>query len=108
MNFLENHSNITKLIINFTFFMDISEEFIDTVTKRLKLEHLELIDKWVGMNNEIYLTICENSPSLKYLKLWNINVEKDFEECDKEFLRSRNIRFHLFNDESLNTPMVPF
>ena len=108
MEFLESNSNITKLIINFTFFMDLNEEFIDTITKKLKLEHLELIEKWIGMRNEIYLTICQNSPKLKYLKLWNINVEKDFDEQDKEYLRSRNIRFHLFNDESLNTPMVPF
>lgn len=108
MEFLVNHLKITKLIINFTFFMDLSEDFIDEITKKLKLEHLELIDKWVGLSNEIYVKICENTPSLKYLKLWNINVEKDFDDHDKEYLRSRNIKFHLYNDESLNTPMVPF
>lgn len=108
MAFIENHPDITKLIINFTFFMELSEDFIDTITKKLKLEHLELIDKWIGMPNEIYLTICENTPSLKYLKLWNINVENNFSDHDKEYLRSRNIKFHLFNDESLNTPMVPY
>lgn len=108
MEFLENHLGIVKLIVNFTFFVELSDDFIDIVTKKLKLEHLELIDKWIGMSNEIYVMICDNSKSLKYLKLWNINVEKDFDDNDKEFLRSRNIRFHLFNDESLNTPMVPF
>lgn len=107
MEFLENHSNITKLIINFTFFMDLNEEFIDIITKKLKLQHLEL-EKWIGMRTEIYVSICQNSPKLKYLKLWNINVEQDFDEQDKEYLRSRNINFYLFNDESLNTPMVPF
>lgn len=107
--FTDNHLNITKLIINFTFFIDLSDDFIDKVTKKLtKLEHVELIDKWIGMKNEIYLAICENSKNLKYLKLWNINVEKNFDESDKEFLRDRNIKFHLYNDESLNTPMIPF
>lgn len=108
LEFLENQPKITKLVINFTFFMDLTEDFIDTITRKLNLEHIELIDKWIGMKNEIYETICANCKNLKYLKLWNINVEKDFDETDKEFLRSRNIEFHLFNDESLNTPMVPF
>lgn len=108
LEFLDNNPKITKLVINFTFFMDLTEDFIDTITKKLNLEHVELIDKWIGMRNEIYEMICANCKNLKYLKLWNINVEKDFNETDKEFLRSRNIEFHLFNDESLNTPMVPF
>jgi hypothetical protein len=109
MEFLENNQNVTKLIINFTFFIDLSEDFIDQVTRKLtKLEHIELIDKWVGMKNEIYQMICENCINLKYLKLWNINVEKDFDDTDKEFLRRRNIKFDLYNDESLNTPMIPF
>lgn len=108
MKFIDSNLNITELIINFTFFMDLSEDFIDIVTRKLKLEHLELIDKWIGMKNDIYFMICENSKSLKYLKLHNINVEQNFDESDKEFLRSRGLRFHLFNDESLNTPMVPF
>jgi hypothetical protein len=108
MEFLDNNPTITKLIIVFTFFVDLSEDFIDRVTKKLNLEHLELIDKWIGMENEVYKMICENSKSLKYLKLHNINVEKNFEEVDKEYLRSRNIQFHLYNEESLNAPMVPF
>lgn len=108
IEFLENNSQITKLAINFTFFMDLSEDFIDVVTKKLNLEHLELLDKFIGFRNEIYETICGNSKNLKYLKLHNINVEKDFDDIDKEYLRSRNIRFHLFNDESLNTPIIPF
>lgn len=108
MEFLSNSPNITKLVLNFSFFMDLSEDFIDLVTKSLKLEHLELIDKWIGMRNDVYVKICENSRNLKYLKLWNINVEKDFDEADRDYLRSRNIRFHLYNDESLNSPMVPF
>lgn len=108
MTFIENNPNIVKLVINFTFFIDLSEEFIDMVTRKLKLEHLELIDKWIGMRNEIYVTICENCKSLKYLKLHNINVEKDFDEGDKNYLRSKDVRFHLFNDESLNTAMIPF
>ena len=108
-DFLENHPNITKLVINFTFFTDLSEDFVDRITRKLtKLEHVELIDKWIGMKNEIYLVICENCKNLKYLKLWNINVEKNFEELDKEFLRKRNIKFHIYNDESLNCPMIPF
>ncbi|CRK92632.1 CLUMA_CG006167, isoform A [Clunio marinus] len=106
--FLGNNSGITKLIINFTFFGDLSDEFVNILTTKLKLEHLELIDKWIGMNNNIYVMICDNSKNLKYLKLWNINIEKDFEDNDKEYLRSRNIKFDLFNDESLNAPMVPF
>lgn len=108
MEFLDNNPTMTKLIIVFTFFVDLSEEFIDRVTKKLNLEHLELIDKWIGMQNEIYKMICNNSKNLKYLKLHNINVEKNFDESDKEYLRSRNIKFHLYNDESLNAPMVPF
>lgn len=106
--FLVNNPSITKLIINFNFFVDLSEDLIDTITKSLKLEHVELIDKWIGMRNDIYEMICCNCESLKYLKLWNINVEKDFDEDDKNYLRERNIKFHLFNDESLNAPMVPF
>lgn len=108
-DFLENNQNITKLIINFTFFTDLSEDFVDKITRKLtKLEHVELIDKWIGMKNEIYQVICENCKNLRYLKLWNINVEKNFEELDKEFLRKRNIKFHIYNDESLNCPMIPF
>lgn len=108
LEFLEKHLNITKLIINFTFFMNIPDDFIDTITKKLKLEHLELIDKLIGMKNDIYKNICENCKTLKYLKLWNINVEKNFDENDKNYLRSGNISFHLFNDESLNSQMILF
>lgn len=108
LQFVDNNKQITKLIVNFIIFMDSSESLIDAISKKLKLEHVELIDKWIGMKNEIYVMLCENCKNLKYLKLWNINVEKDFDDSDKEYLRSRNIKFHLFNDETLNTPMIPF
>lgn len=108
LQFVDNNQQITKLVVNFIIFMDSSESLIDAISKKLKLEHVELIDKWIGMKNEIYVMLCANCKNLKYLKLWNINVEKDFDESDKEYLRSRNIRFHLFNDETLNTPMIPF
>lgn len=108
LQFVDNNQQITKLIVNFIIFMDSSESLIDAISKKLNLEHIELIDKWIGMKNEIYVMLCENCKNLKYLKLWNINVEKDFDESDKEYLRSRNIKFHLFNDETLNTPMIPF
>lgn len=106
--FLGNNSSIKKLIINFNFFVDLSEDLIEVITKALKLDHLELIDKWIGMRNDIYVMICENCKTLRYLKLWNINVEKDFDDEDKSYLRERNVKFHVFNDESLNAPMVPF
>lgn len=106
--FINNNPQITKLIINFTFFMDLDLTLLSYITRQLKLDHLELIDKYIGMENNIYLMICENCPQLKYLKLWNINVEKDFEEKDFEFLRRKQIKFHLYNDESIYAPIVPF
>lgn len=106
--FIINNPGITKLVINYTFFMDLSEAMIDKLTSKWNLEHFELIDKYIGLENDIYKMICNNCKNLKYLKLWNVNIEKDFDEADKDYLKSRNIQFHLFNDETLNTPIVPF
>ncbi|KAG5672254.1 hypothetical protein PVAND_002396 [Polypedilum vanderplanki] len=108
MTFIENNPQIIKLVINFSLIMDFDVKLLDKITKKLNLEHIELTDKYIGFENEIYIMIVENCSKLKYIKLWNINIEKNFEEKDKEFLKKRNIKFHLFNDESLNKPMVPF
>jgi hypothetical protein len=107
--FVENNLELTKLVINFSFLMDFDVNLLDSITKKLsKIEHLELIDKYVGFDNKIYELICENCKSLKYLKLWNINVERNFNEDDKNYLREKNIKFILFNDETLNAPMISF
>lgn len=109
MTFVENNSQITKLVINFSFLMDFGVNLVSKLTKTLDLEHIELVDKYLGFENEIYEMIVENCKNtLKYLKLWNINVEKDFTEKDKEYLRKRHIKFHLFNDTSLNKQIMTF
>lgn len=106
--FIESNQGITQLVINFSFLMDFDMNLLNHITQNLKIEHLELIDKYVGFENTIYEEICENCKSLKYLKLWNINIEKNFTDEDKDFLRRKNIKFLLFNDEALNAPMISF
>lgn len=106
--FIENNLGITKLVINFSFLMDFDMNLLNHITQNLKIEHLELIDKYIGFENKIYEEICENCKCLKYLKLWNINIEKNFTDEDKDFLRRKNIKFLLFNDEALNAPMISF
>lgn len=106
--FIENNPQIIKLVIRFSFLMDFDVNFLEYITQKLNLVHIELIDRYVGFDNGIYKMICENCNRLKYIKLWNINIEKNFDEIDKDFLRRKNIKFHLFNDESLNKPMIPF
>lgn len=108
IKFTENNPQICKLVIHFSFLMDFDVNLLDIITKKLELQHVELFDKYVGFDNEIYKMICGNCKNLKYLKLWNINIEKNFGESDKDYLKDRNIKFHLFNDESLNKPMIPF
>lgn len=106
--FIENNPQIIKFVIHFSFLMDFDVNLLDFITQKLNLVHVELIDKYVGFDNGIYKMLCENCKNLKYMKLWNINIERNFDEFDKDYLRSRNIKFHLFNDESLNKPMIPF
>lgn len=101
--FINNNPGIKKLVINYAFFMEMTNEVIDTLTKRFKnLVHFELLDKYIGTKNDIYQTICENCPNLKYLKLYNINIEENFSDLDKNYLKSRGIKFDLFNDVSLS------
>lgn len=107
--FADNNLELTKLVINFSFLMDFDVNLLEALIKKLpKIEHLELINKYVGFDNKIYKMICENCKNLKYLKLWNINIEKNFNEEDKNYLRERNVKFILFNDETLNAPMISF
>lgn len=108
--FIENNLEINSLVINFpSFLMEFDVNLLESLTKKLtKLEHLELLDKYVGFENKIYEMICENCKNLKFLKLWNINIEKNFNEDDKNYLRERNVKFQLFNDETLNAPMISF
>jgi hypothetical protein len=80
-----------------------TNEVIDFITKSFKqLEHFELKDKYIGTKNDIYKNICENCPNLKYLKLFNVNIEENFVDSDKWYLKSRGIKFDLFNDVSLS------
>lgn len=102
-DFIKNHQGISKLIVNYSFFMEMGDEVIDYITKELKnLVHFELIDKYIGTKNDIYKLICENCQKLEYLKLWNINIEEDFNDDDKDYLKRRGVKFDLFNDVSLN------
>jgi hypothetical protein len=109
IKFVENNSKVTKLAINFSLLVEFDKNLLEFLTQKWKdLEHVELIDKYVGFENTIYEMICGNCKNLKYLKLWNINIEKDFSDEDRIYLKDRNVKFHLFNDESLNKPMIPF
>jgi hypothetical protein len=102
-SFLKCNSDLKKLVIRCTFGIDLSDECINFVTKNLSaLEHFEILDKYVKVNNEIYKIICQNCSNLKYLKLWNINIEKEFNEIDKNYLRSKGINCELYNDISLS------
>lgn len=101
--FLKYNPTIKKLVIRCTFGIDLSDQCINLITKSLKdLEHFEILDKFVKVNNEVYKIISQNCPNLKYLKLWNINIEQNFTDNDKNYLRSKGINCQLFNDTSLS------
>lgn len=99
---LVQNRKIRKLIVKCTFGIDLSDRVFSEISRNLvHLEHLEILDKYVNVNNSVYKIIGDNCKNLKYLKMYNTNITENFSDADRNYLKSKNIECELYNDVSL-------